>query len=40
MLSAVTILSGQIYDPNSARQITAGVADPKTGLTGYENRIH
>jgi hypothetical protein len=33
------IYSGQIYDPNSARQITTGVTDPKTGLaatqTGY-----
>jgi len=33
------IYSGQLYDPNSARQITAGATDPKTGLlatqTGY-----
>ncbi len=33
------ILSGQIYDPNSARPITAGQVDSKTGLvatkTGY-----
>lgn len=33
------IYSGQIYDPNSARPITAGQVDPRTGLvatkTGY-----
>ena len=33
------IAAGQIYDPNSARPITAGQVDPKTGLvatsTGY-----
>jgi len=30
------ILVGQIYDPRSGRPITAGVVDPKTGLTATE----
>ena len=30
------ILVGQIYDPRSGRAITAGMVDPKTGLTATE----
>ena len=30
------IFSGQIYDPNSAHQITAGTVDPTTGLTATQ----